>query len=180
MEPRMKTLYNTEIAPSLMKKFGYKSVMQIPKLDKVVINVGCGESKNNAKEIEAIVKDLGIITGQKAVICKARKSVANFKLREGEIVGVKVTLRGDKMYEFLDRLFSVALPRVRDFRGINPNSFDGRGNYAFGLKEQLIFPEIEYDKVDKIRGMDICICTTAPTDEEAKELLTQLGAPFHA
>ena len=157
MEPRMKIQYNTEIAPSLMKKFGYKSVMQIPKLDKVVINVGCGESKNNAKEIEAIVKDLGIITGQKAVICKARKSVANFKLREGENVGVKVTLRGAKMYEFLDRLFSVALPRVRDFRGINPNSFDGRGNYAFGLKEQLIFPEIEYDKVDKIRGMDICI-----------------------
>ena len=180
MEPRMKIQYNTEIAPSLMKKFGYKSVMQIPKLDKVVINVGCGESKNNAKEIEAIVKDLGIITGQKAVICKARKSVANFKLREGETVGVKVTLRGDKMYEFLDRLFSVALPRVRDFRGINPNSFDGRGNYAFGLKEQLIFPEIEYDKVDKIRGMNICICTTATTDEEAKELLTQLGAPFYA
>ena len=180
MEPRMKIQYNTEIAPSLMKKFGYKSVMQIPKLDKVVINVGCGESKNNAKEIEAIVKDLGIITGQKAVICKARKSVANFKLREGENVGVKVTLRGAKMYEFLDRLFSVALPRVRDFRGINPNSFDGRGNYAFGLKEQLIFPEIEYDKVDKIRGMDIAICTTATTDEEAKELLTQLGAPFHA
>ena len=180
MEPRMKIQYNTEIAPSLMKKFGYKSVMQIPKLDKVVINVGCGESKNNAKEIEAIVKDLGIITGQKAVICKARKSVANFKLREGETVGVMVTLRGDKMYEFLDRLFSVALPRVRDFRGINPNSFDGRGNYAMCLKEQLIFPEIEYDKVDKIRGMDICVCTTATTDEEAKELLTQLGAPFHA
>ena len=180
MEPRMKIQYNTEIAPSLMKKFGYKSVMQIPKLDKVVINVGCGESKNNAKEIEAIVKDLGIITGQKAVICKARKSVANFKLREGENVGVKVTLRGAKMYEFLDRLFSVALPRVRAFRGINPNSFDGRGNYAFGLKEQLIFPEIEYDKVDKIRGMDICICTTATTDEEAKELLKALGAPFYA
>ena len=180
MDTRMKIQYNTEIAPSLMKKFGYKSVMQIPKLDKVVINVGCGESKNNAKEIEAIVKDLGIITGQKAVICKARKSVANFKLREGENVGVKVTLRGAKMYEFLDRLFSVALPRVRDFRGINPNSFDGRGNYAFGLKEQLIFPEIEYDKVDKIRGMDICICTTATTDEEAKELLKQLGAPFYA
>ena len=180
MEPRMKIQYNTEIAPSLMKKFGYKSVMQIPKLDKVVINVGCGESKNNAKEIEAIVKDLGIITGQKAVICKARKSVANFKLREGENVGVKVTLRGAKMYEFLDRLFSVALPRVRDFRGINPNSFDGRGNYAFGLKEQLIFPEIEYDKVDKIRGMDICIGTTATTDEEAKELLKALGAPFYA
>ena len=178
--PRMKVQYTEEIAPSLMKKFGYKSVMQIPKLDKIVVNVGCGESKNNAKEIEAIVKDLGIITGQKAVICKARKSFANFKLREGEIVGVKVTLRGAKMYEFLDRLFSVALPRVRDFRGINPNSFDGRGNYAFGLKEQLIFPEIEYDKVDKIRGMDICICTTATTDEEAKELLTQLGAPFYA
>ncbi len=178
--PRMKVQYTEEIAPSLMKKFGYKSVMQIPKLDKVVINVGCGESKNNAKEIEAIVKDLGIITGQKAIICKARKSVANFKLREGENVGVKVTLRGAKMYEFLDRLFSVALPRVRDFRGINPNSFDGRGNYAFGLKEQLIFPEIEYDQVDKIRGMDICICTTATTDEEAKELLSQLGAPFYA
>ena len=180
MEPRMKIQYNTEIAPSLMKKFGYKSVMQIPKLDKVIVNVRCGESKNNAKELEAIVKDLGIITGQKAVICKARKSVANFKLREGENVGVKVTLRGAKMYEFLDRLFSVALPRVRDFRGINPNSFDGRGNYAFGLKEQLIFPEIEYDKVDKIRGMDICICTTATTDEEAKELLKLLGAPFYA
>ena len=180
MEPRMKTLYNTEIAPSLMKKFGYKSVMQIPKLDKVVINVGCGESKNNAKEIEAICQDIGTITGQKPVTTKARKSVANFKVREGETVGVKVTLRGEKMYEFLDRLFSVALPRVRDFRGINPNSFDGRGNYAFGLKEQLIFPEIEYDKVDKIRGMDIAICTTATTDEEAKELLKALGAPFHA
>ena len=179
-EARMKVQYKTEVAPSLMKKFGYKSVMQIPKLDKVVINVGCGESKNNAKEIEAICKDIATITGQKPVTRKARKSVANFKLREGETVGVMVTLRGDKMYEFLDRLFSVALPRVRDFRGINPNSFDGRGNYAFGLKEQLIFPEIEYDKVDKIRGMDICICTTATTDEEAKELLTQLGAPFHA
>ena len=180
MANRLKERYTAEIAPALNKKFGYKSVMQIPKLDKVIVNVRSGESKNNAKEIEAIVKDLGIITGQKAVICKARKSVANFKLREGETVGVKVTLRGDKMYEFLDRLFSIALPRVRDFRGINPNSFDGRGNYAFGLKEQLIFPEIEYDKVDKIRGMDICICTTATTDEEAKELLTQLGAPFHA
>ena len=166
MANRMKDRYVAEIAPALNKKFGYKSVMQIPKLDKVIVNVGCGESKNNAKEIEAI--------------CKARKSVANFKVREGETVGVKVTLRGDKMYEFLDRLFNVALPRVRDFRGINPNSFDGRGNYAFGLKEQLIFPEIEYDKVDKIRGMDICICTTAATDEEAKELLTQLGAPFTA
>ena len=180
MASRLKEKYTAEIAPALNKKFGYKSVMQIPKLSKVIVNVGCGESKNNAKEIEAIVKDLGIITGQKAVICKARKSVANFKLREGENVGVKVTLRGDKMYEFLDRLFNVALPRVRDFRGINPNSFDGRGNYAFGLKEQLIFPGIEYDKVDKIRGMDICVCTSAATDEEAKELLTQLGAPFHA
>ena len=180
MANRMKEQYVNEIAPALNKKFGYKSVMQIPKLDKVIINVGCGESKNNAKEIEAILKDIATITGQRPVTCRARKSVANFKVREGEIVGVKVTLRGDKMYEFLDRLFSVALPRVRDFRGISPNSFDGRGNYAFGLKEQLIFPEIEYDKVDKIRGMDICICTTATTDEEGKELLTQLGAPFHA
>ena len=177
---RFSELYKNEVAPALMAKFNYKSPMQIPRFDKIVINVGCGESKNNAKEIEAICKDIGTITGQKPVTTKARKSVANFKLREGETVGVKVTLRGDKMYEFLDRLFSVALPRVRDFRGINPNSFDGRGNYAFGLKEQLIFPEIEYDKVDKIRGMDICICTTATTDEEAKELLTQLGAPFYA
>ena len=180
MAATLKVKYVNEIAPALNKKFGYKSVMQIPKLDKVIINVGCGESKNNAKEIEAICKDLATITGQKAITRKARKSVANFKLREGETVGVMVTLRGDKMYEFLDRLFNVALPRVRDFRGINPNSFDGRGNYAFGLKEQLIFPEIEYDKVDKIRGMNICICTTASTDEEAKELLTQLGAPFQA
>ena len=180
MANRMKERYTAEIAPALNKKFGYKSVMQIPKLSKVIVNVGCGESKNNAKEIEAICKDIATITGQKPVTRKARKSVANFKLREGETVGVMVTLRGDKMYEFLDRLFSVALPRVRDFRGINPNSFDGRGNYAMGLKEQLIFPEIEYDKVDKIRGMNICICTTATTDEEAKELLTQLGAPFHA
>ena len=180
MASRMKERYVSEIAPALNKKFGYKSVMQIPKLDKVIVNVGCGESKNNAKEIEAICKDIATITGQKPVTRKARKSVANFKLREGETVGVMVTLRGDKMYEFLDRLFSIALPRVRDFRGINPNAFDGRGNYALGLKEQLIFPEIEYDKVDKIRGMNICICTTATTDEEAKELLTQLGAPFHA
>ena len=177
---RMKEQYINEIAPALNKKFGYKSVMQIPKLEKVIVNVGCGESKNNAKEIEAICKDIATITGQKPVTRKARKSVANFKLREGETVGVMVTLRGDKMYEFLDRLFSVALPRVRDFRGINPNAFDGRGNYAMGLKEQLIFPEIEYDKVDKIRGMNITICTTATTDEEAKELLSQLGAPFHA
>ena len=180
MANRLKERYAQEIAPALNKKFGYKSVMQIPKLDKVIVNVGCGESKNNAKEIEAICKDIAAITGQKPVTCKARKSVANFKVREGETVGVKVTLRGEKMYEFLDRLFSVALPRVRDFRGISPNSFDGRGNYAFGLKEQLIFPEIEYDKVDKIRGMDICICTTATNDEEAKELLSQLGAPFNA
>ncbi len=180
MASRLKERYTAEIAPALNKKFGYKSVMQIPKLSKVIVNVGCGESKNNAKEIEAICKDIATITGQKPVTRKARKSVANFKLREGETVGVMVTLRGDKMYEFLDRLFSIALPRVRDFRGINPNAFDGRGNYAMGLKEQLIFPEIEYDKVDKIRGMNICICTTASTDEEAKELLTQLGAPFHA
>ena len=180
MAATLKVKYVNEIAPALNKKFGYKSVMQIPKLDKVIVNVGCGESKNNAKEIEAICKDLATITGQKPITRKARKSVANFKLREGETVGVMVTLRGDKMYEFLDRLFGVALPRVRDFRGINPNAFDGRGNYAMGLKEQLIFPEIEYDKVDKIRGMNICICTTATTDEEAQELLTQLGAPFHA
>ena len=175
---RLKERYIAEIAPALNKKFGYKSVMQIPKLDKVLVNVRCGESKNNAKELEAIVKDLGIITGQKAVVCKARKSVANFKLREGESVGVKVTLRGAKMWEFLDRLFNVALPRVRDFQGINPNSFDGRGNYALGIKEQLIFPEIEYDKIDKIRGMDVVICTTAETDEEARELLKLVGAPF--
>ena len=180
MSNRLQERYVAEIAPALNAKFGYKSVMQIPKLSKVIVNVGCGESKNNAKEIEAICKDIATITGQKPVTRKARKSVANFKLREGETVAVMVTLRGDKMYEFIDRLFSIALPRVRDFRGINPNSFDGRGNYAFGLKEQLIFPEIEYDKVDKIRGMNICICTTAATDEEAKELLSQLGAPFHA
>ena len=180
MAATLKVKYVNEIAPALNKKFGYKSVMQVPKLSKVIVNVGCGESKNNAKEIEAICKDLATITGQKPITRKARKSVANFKLREGETVGVMVTLRGDKMYEFLDRLFGVALPRVRDFRGINPNAFDGRGNYAMGLKEQLIFPEIEYDKVDKIRGMNICICTTATTDEEAKELLTQLGAPFQA
>ena len=177
---RLKERYIAEIAPALNQKFGYKSVMQIPKLSKVIVNVGCGESKNNAKEIEAICKDIATITGQKPVTRKARKSVANFKLREGETVAVMVTLRGDKMYEFIDRLFSIALPRVRDFRGINPNAFDGRGNYAMGLKEQLIFPEIEYDKVDKIRGMNITICTTATTDEEAKELLEQLGAPFHA
>ena len=180
MANRLKDRYTAEIAPALNQKFGYKSVMQIPKLSKVIVNVGCGESKNNAKEIEAICKDIATITGQKPVTRKARKSVANFKLREGETVAVMVTLRGEKMYEFIDRLFSIALPRVRDFRGINPNAFDGRGNYAMGLKEQLIFPEIEYDKVDKIRGMNITICTTATTDEEAKELLSQLGAPFQA
>ena len=178
--PTMKTKYAQEVAPALMEKFQYKSVMQIPKIDKIVVSVGCGDCKDNAKALEAVIKDITAITGQKAVATVAKKSVANFKLREGMHVGVKVTLRQDRMWEFLDRLFNVALPRVRDFRGINPNSFDGRGNYAFGLKEQLIFPEIEYDKVDKIRGMDIAICTTATTDEEAKELLTQLGAPFTA
>ena len=175
---RLKVKYTEEVAPALFKKFGYKSTMQIPKIDKVVVNVGCGEARENAKVLDAVCSDLATITGQKPITTKARKSVANFKVREGETVGVKVTLRGDRMWEFLDRLFNVALPRVRDFRGINPNSFDGRGNYAFGLKEQLIFPEIEYDKVDKIRGMDICICTTAQTDEEARELLTLVGAPF--
>ena len=178
--PNLKKLYQDEVAPALMQKFGYKSTMQIPRLEKIVVNVGCSEARENAKVLDAVVNDLTTITGQKAVITHAKKSVANFKLREGMPIGAKVTLRGNKMWEFLDRLFNVALPRVRDFRGINPNSFDGRGNYAFGLKEQLIFPEIEYDKVDKIRGMDICICTTATTDEEAKELLTQLGAPFYA
>jgi large subunit ribosomal protein L5 len=161
-----------------MEKFSYKSVMEIPKLDKIVINVGAGEARENSKVIDAIVRDLGIITGQKAHICRAKKSVANFKLREGMPIGAKVTLRGERMYEFLDRLFNVALPRVRDFRGINANGFDGRGNYNMGLKEQLIFPEIEYDKIDKVRGMDICFVTTAKTDEEARELLTLMGAPF--
>ena len=177
---RMKKKYVEEVAPALMEKFQYKSTMQIPRIDKIVVSVGCGDCKDNAKALEAVIKDISAITGQHAVATVARKSVANFKLREGMKVGVKVTLRQDRMWEFLDRLFNVALPRVRDFRGINPNSFDGRGNYAFGLKEQLIFPEIEYDKVDKIRGMDICICTTATTDEEAKELLTMVGAPFYA
>ncbi len=163
---RMKEQYKSDIAPALMKKFNYKSVMQIPKLDKVVINVGCGEARDNPKMIDAIMGDLAKITGQKAVVCKAKKSVANFKLREGMNIGAKVTLRGDRMYEFVDRLFSVALPRVRDFRGINPNGFDGRGNYNMGIREQLIFPEIEYDKIDKVRGMDICFVTTAKTDEE--------------
>ena len=175
---RLKDFYVSDVAPALMKKFGYKSVMQIPKLDKVVINVGAGDAKDNAKVIDNIMKDLAIISGQKAVPTFAKKSVANFKLREGMKIGVKVTLRGEKMYEFLDRLFNFALPRVRDFKGINPNAFDGRGNYSLGLKEQLIFPEIEYDKVDKIRGMDICFVTTANTDEEARELLKLMGAPF--
>ena len=176
--PRMKVKYSQEVAPALMKKFEYKSVMQIPKLDKITINVGCGEARDNAKVLDAVVADITKIAGQKPVITKAKKSVANFKLREGMNIGVKVTLRGDRMWEFLDRLFSVALPRVRDFRGINPNGFDGRGNYAMGVKEQLIFPEIEYDKIDKIRGMDIVFTTTATTDEEARELLTLMGAPF--
>ena len=176
--PNLKAKYIAEVAPALMQKFGYKSVMEIPRIEKVVVNVGCGEARDNAKVLESVVNDLGTITGQKPVITKAKKSVANFKLREGMPIGAKVTLRQDKMWEFLDRLFNVALPRVRDFRGINPNAFDGRGNYALGLKEQLIFPEIEYDKIDKIRGMDIVICTTAQTDEEAKELLTLMGAPF--
>ena len=175
---RIKDLYKNEVAPALMKKFEYKSSMQIPKLDKIVINVGVGEAKENSKAIDSVINDVTIIAGQKAVPTFAKKSVANFKLREGMKIGVKVTLRGDRMYEFVDRLFNFALPRVRDFKGINPNAFDGRGNYALGLKEQLIFPEIEYDQVDKIRGMDICFVTTAQTDEEARELLKLLGAPF--
>lgn len=178
MAARLKEAYKSEVAPALMKKFEYKSVMQIPKLDKIVLNVGCGEARENSKVVDAIVNDLGIITGQKPIICRAKKSVANFKLREGMPIGVKVTLRGDKMYEFLDRFFNLSLPRVRDFRGINPNSFDGRGNYAMGIKEQLIFPEIEYDKIDAVRGMDIIMVTTANTDEEGRELLRLLGAPF--
>ena len=175
---RIKEMYTNEIAPALMKKFEYKSVMQIPKLDKIVINVGVGDAKENSKAIDAVIADISAITGQKAVPTYARKSVANFKLREGMKIGVKVTLRGEKMYEFVDRLFNFSLPRVRDFKGINPNAFDGRGNYSLGLKEQLIFPEIEYDKVEKSRGMDICFVTTANTDEEARELLRMMGAPY--
>ena len=175
---RLKDAYVKDVAPALMKKFSYKSVMQIPKLDKVVINVGCGEARDNPKIMDAILSDLAKITGQKAVVCRAKKSVANFKLREGMPIGVKVTLRGERMWEFMDRLFNVALPRVRDFRGINPNAFDGRGNYSLGVKEQLIFPEIEYDKIDKVRGMDVCFVTTAKTDEEGRELLKLMGAPF--
>lgn len=175
---RMKAYYKETVAPALFKKFGYKSTMQVPKLDKIIINVGCGEAKENAKVVDVIMSDLMQITGQKPIVCRAKKSVANFKLREGMVIGVKVTLRDDRMYEFLDRFFNVALPRVRDFRGINPNSFDGRGNYSTGIKEQLIFPEIEYDKIDKVRGMDINFVTTAKTDEEARELLSLMGAPF--
>lgn len=175
---RLKEQYKAEVAPALYKKFGYKSTMEVPKIDKVVVNVGCGEAKENAKVLEAVVRDLTTITGQKAVVTKAKKSIANFKLREGMPVGVKVTLRHNRMWEFLDRLFNVALPRVRDFRGINSDAFDGRGNYSLGLTEQLIFPEISYEQIDKLRGMNIVICTTANTDEEAKELLTLMGAPF--
>ena len=175
---RLKEKYQNEIVDALMKKFGYKNIMEVPKLDKVVINMGVGEAKENAKLLEAAVKDMETITGQKAVLTRAKNSVANFKIREGMPIGCKVTLRGEKMYEFVDRLINLSLPRVRDFRGVNPNAFDGRGNYALGIKEQLIFPEIEYDKVDKVRGMDINFITTAQTDEEAKELLSLLGAPF--
>lgn len=175
---RLKEYYISTVAPALMKKYGYKSVMQIPKVEKIVINVGCGEARENSKVIDSIMRDLETITGQKPIVCKAKKSVANFKLREGMNIGVKVTLRSAKMYEFIDRFFNVTLPRVRDFHGITPNSFDGRGNYTMGLKEQLIFPEIEYDKIDAVRGMDISFITTAKTDEEAKELLTLMGAPF--
>jgi len=175
---RLKKKYIEEVAPALMKKFEYKSPMQIPRIEKVVINVGCGDARDNAKALDSVVRDITAIAGQKAVVTRARKSVANFKIREGMPVGVKVTLRKERMWDFLDKLFNVALPRVRDFRGINPKSFDGRGNYALGDKEQLIFPEIDYDKIDKIRGMDIIICTTAQTDEEARELLTLMGAPF--
>ena len=175
---RMKKKYVEEVAPALMEKFQYKSVMQIPKIDKIVVSVGCGDCKDNAKALDNVIKEISAITGQHAVATVARKSVANFKLREGMHVGVKVTLRQDRMWEFLDRLLNVALPRVRDFRGINPDSFDGRGNYNMGLKEQLIFPEIDYDKIDKVRGMDICFVTTAATDEEARELLKLMGAPF--
>ncbi len=175
---RLKDQYLNEIVDALMKKFGYKNKMQVPKLDKIVVNMGVGEAKENAKILEAAVKDMETITGQKAIVTKAKHSIANFKIREGMAIGCKVTLRGEKMYEFLDRLVNLALPRVRDFRGINPNAFDGRGNYALGIKEQLIFPEIEYDKIDKIRGMDVIIVTTAKTDEEGRELLAQFGMPF--
>ena len=176
--PRLKTKYREEVAPALMKKYSYKSPMQIPKIDKIVISVGAGDCKDNQKALDAVIKDVSAIAGQHAVPTKARKSIANFKLREGQTVGVKVTLRQDRMWEFLDRLFNVALPRVRDFHGINPDGFDGRGNYSLGLKEQIIFPEIDYDKIEKLRGMNIAICTTAQSDEEARELLSLMGAPF--
>lgn len=175
---RLKTMYNDEIIDAMTKKFGYKNIMEVPKLEKIVLNMGVGEAKENAKVLESAVKDMETITGQKAVITKAKHSIANFKIREGMPIGCKVTLRGERMYEFLDRLVNLALPRVRDFRGVNPNSFDGRGNYALGIKEQLIFPEIEYDKIDKIRGMDVIIVTTAKTDEEARELLRLFNMPF--
>ena len=175
---RLKEQYKNEIVDAMIKKFGYKNIMEVPKLDKIVVNMGVGEAKENAKALEPPVRDLETITGQKAILTKAKKSIANFKLREGQNIGCKVTLRGDKMYDFLDRLVNLALPRVRDFRGVNPNAFDGRGNYALGIKEQLIFPEIEYDKVDKVRGMDVIIVTTANTDEEARELLTLFNMPF--
>ena len=175
---RLKEMYQSEIVDAMIKKFGYKNIMEVPKLDKIVINMGVGEAKENAKVLDTAIKDLETITGQKAVVTRAKKSVANFKLREGMPIGCKVTLRGEKMYEFTDRLVNLALPRVRDFRGVNPDAFDGRGNYALGIKEQLIFPEIEYDKVDKVRGMDIIFVTTAETDEEARELLTLFGMPF--
>ena len=178
MAARLKETYLKEVAPALMKKFEYTSVMSIPKIDKVVINVACGEARDNSKIVDAVTSDLMQITGQRPIVCRAKKSVANFKVRDGQIVGFKVTLRGERMYEFVDRFFNVALPRVRDFRGINPDSFDGRGNYSVGIKEQLIFPEIDYDKIDKVRGMDINFVTTANTDEEARELLTLMGAPF--
>ena len=175
---RLKETYQNEIVEAMIKKFGYKNIMEVPKLDKIVVNMGVGEAKENAKLLEAAIKDMEAITGQKAVATKAKNSIANFKIREGMAIGCKTTLRGEKMYEFMDRLINLALPRVRDFRGVNPNAFDGRGNYALGIKEQLIFPEIEYDKVDKVRGMDIIFVTTAKTDEEARELLTQFNMPF--
>ena len=178
MSSRLKEQYQNEIVDAMIKKFGYKNIMEVPKLDKIVINMGVGEAKENAKLLEAAIKDMEAITGQKAITTKAKNSVANFKIREGMAIGCKTTLRGDKMYEFMDRLINLALPRVRDFRGVNPNAFDGRGNYALGIKEQIIFPEIEYDKVDKVRGMDIIFVTTAKTDEEARELLTQFNMPF--
>ena len=179
MSSRLKEQYQNEIVDALVKKFGYNNIMEVPKMDKIVINMGVGEAKENAKSLESAVKDLEKIAGQKVVVTRAKKSVANFKIREGMPIGCKVTLRGDRMYEFMDRLINLALPRVRDFRGVNPNAFDGRGNYALGIKEQLIFPEIEYDKVDKLRGMDVIFVTTAKTDEEARELLTQFNMPFH-